>query len=234
MKRTDSQNSERIRETWLLRGRLTKGILVIAAVLIMLFLTWLVFIYTKSTTDQEIFNAIAPHITLGRTRFMLFITFLGNHQFLIPVNLILVAFFLYTGKNWMALRLAIISLGGLFLKLLFKGLFQRLRPLDPIIEGGVPGYSFPSGHALMGIVFYGFLVWWAAITIRSKLWQGLIIAALLLLILLISFSRIYLRVHFTTDILTGLCLGFVWLIFSFWWVDKIEIRFISRKKAKIP
>ena len=94
MKRVSSQTSEKIRETWLLRGRLTKGIFVFAAVLIILFMTWVVFIYTESTTDQQIFNAIAPHITVGRTQFMLFITFLGNHGFFVPTCIILVVYFL--------------------------------------------------------------------------------------------------------------------------------------------
>ena len=130
----------------------------------------------------------------------------------------------------MAIRLAIAMLGGLVIKLIFKAFFQRLRPLDPVIEGGVPGYSFPSGHALMAVVFYGFLIWWAAITIRNKWVQGVLVGLLLFLILLISFTRIYLRVHYMTDIMTGLCLGFTWLIFSFWRIEKLEMKYISGRK----
>jgi membrane-associated phospholipid phosphatase len=223
---------ERIRETWLLRGRLTKGILVLTASLIVLFMTWLVFVYSKSTADQQIFDAISPVITPTLTRFMRFITYLGNPQFLVPVNLLLVIFLLFRKKEWLALRLAVVSLGGLGVKLLLKNLFQRARPIDPVIEGGVSGYSFPSGHALLGVVFYGFLIWWAAISIRNKWLQGFIIGILLLIILSVSFSRIYLRVHYSTDIMAGLCLGFVWLIFAFWQIDRIEIRMLEKGKIK--
>lgn len=226
-KLTRSEKAERVRETWLFRGRLKKGVLFISAFLVILFMMWVVFIYTKSSADQRVFDAIAPHITSTRTRIMRLITYLGNPQFLVPANLLLMAFFIVNRKKWMAFRILVVSLGGLGIKLLMKHLFQRLRPLDPVIEGGVAGYSFPSGHALMSVVFYGFLVWWAAISISNKLYQGIVIGLLILLIILVSFSRIYLRVHYTTDILAGICFGFCWLLFSLWIVDKFEIKSLN-------
>ena len=184
---------------------------------------WVVFIYTRSSADARVFAAIEPHVTPFRTKVMRIITFLGNPEFLTPANLLLLGFLIIRKKKWLAIRLAVVALGGLGLKLLFKHLFQRLRPLDPVIEG-VGGYSFPSGHALMAVVCYGFLVWWAAISIHEKWKQGIVIGFLILLILLVSFSRIYLRVHYTTDILAGICFGFCWLLFSLWIVDRYEIR----------
>lgn len=221
-----------MRETWLFRGRLKKGILVITALLIVAFMMWVVFIYTRSPIDSYIFEAIRPHITPMRTRIMRIITYLGNPQFLVPFNLALLAFFLVEKRKWMALRIGVVALGGLGIKILVKHIFQRLRPLDPVIEGGVAGYSFPSGHALMAVVVYGFIIWWAAIGIRNKWWQGLVITIFLMLILLVSFSRVYLRVHYTTDILAGVCFGFTWLIFSLWMVDRLEIR--SLKEGHWP
>src|SRR4030095_12428650 len=105
-----SKTTEKVRETWLLRGRLTKGILVFTAVLIVLFMTWLVFVYTKSAADQRFFNLIKPHITPGLTRFMRMVTFLGNPQFLVPANILLVAFLLIMKRPWLAVRIAVISL----------------------------------------------------------------------------------------------------------------------------
>ncbi len=230
-KLTRSEKAERVRETWLFRGRLTKGVLFISAFLVILFMMWVVFIYSKSSADQRVFDAISPHITPIRTRIMRLITYMGNPQFLVPANLLLLAFFLVNRKKWMALRILVVSLGGLGIKLLIKHLFQRLRPLDPVIEGGVAGYSFPSGHALMSVVFYGFLVWWAATSIHNKLYQGIVIGLLILLIILVSFSRIYLRVHYTTDILAGICFGFCWLLFSLWIVDKFEIKSLNNNSG---
>lgn len=226
-KLTRNERAERVRETWLFRGRLKTGILFISALLVILFMMWVVFIYTKSSADQRVFDAIAPYITSTRTRIMRLITYLGHVQFLAPANLLLLAFFIVNRKKWMALRIVVVSLGGLGIKLLMKHLFQRLRPLDPVIEGGVAGYSFPSGHALMSVVFYGFLVWWAATSIPNKIYQGIVIGLLIILIILVSFSRIYLRVHYTTDILAGICFGFCWLLFSLWIVDKFEIKSLN-------
>jgi membrane-associated phospholipid phosphatase len=221
---TRKERAERVRETWLFRGRLKTGVLLIAALLVVLFMMWIVFIYTKSRADQRVFEAIGPHITPIRTRIMRIITYLGNPEFLVPFNLALLVLFAILKKKWMVIRIAVVALGGLGIKLLMKHLFQRLRPLDPVIEGGVAGYSFPSGHALMAVVVYGFLVWWAAISIHNKWKQGIAIALLILLIIGVSFSRIYLRVHYTTDILAGICIGFCWLMFSLWIVDKFEVR----------
>jgi undecaprenyl-diphosphatase len=188
---------------------------------------WVVFIYTKSPLDQIVFDFVRPHITPSRTVFMRIITYMGNPQFLVPANLALLAYFIVDRKKWMALRIGVVALGGLGIKLLVKNLFQRLRPFDPVIEGGVAGYSFPSGHALMSVVCYGFIIWWAAISIRRKWLQGLVIGFFLLIIFLVSFSRVYLRVHYVTDILAGICFGFAWLIFSLWIVDRLEIRSIG-------
>lgn len=233
MKGTPSTNGEKIRETWLLRGRLTRGVLIFAAILAVVFLMWVVFVYTKSSADQRVFEILAPHITETRTRIMLYITHLGNHQFLIPFNLALIGFFLLIRKNWLALRVAVIALGGLGIKLLMKNLLHRVRPLDPVIEGGVAGFSFPSGHALMSVACYGFLVWWAAISIRNKWSQGLVIALILILMLAISFTRIYLRVHYITDILAGICVGFTWLVFALWQIDRLEIRQMAYRKKEL-
>lgn len=228
---TRKERAQRVRETWLFRGRLKKGVLFITAALIIIFMMWVVFIYTKSSADQRVFEAIAPHITPLRTRIMRIITYMGNPEFLTPANLLLLFFFIFRKRKWMAIRIFVVALGGLGIKLLIKHLFQRLRPLDPVIEGGVAGYSFPSGHALMAVVFYGFLVWWAAISIHNKWKQGILIGILILVILLVSFSRIYLRVHYTTDILAGLCFGFCWLVFSLWVVDKFEVRSLQQGAA---
>jgi undecaprenyl-diphosphatase len=218
------------RETWLFKGRLRSGILFTTAMLVIIFMMWVVFIYTKSNADQLIFDAIAPYLTLERTGFVLFITFLGHLYFLVAVSLTLIILFTLFKKKWFALKLAVVSIGGLMIKLFMKILLHRNRPINPVIEGGAAGFSFPSGHALSAVIFYGFLIWWVAISVRNKLLQGTLILFLILLILAIGFSRIYLRVHYTTDVLTGFCVGYVWLISGLWMIDKVELRYLSRYK----
>jgi membrane-associated phospholipid phosphatase len=110
---------------------------------------------------------------------------------------------------------------------LLKQLFNRPRPLIPLLEP-VSGLSFPSGHALMSVSFYGLLIFlaWENVNKRSLKW--VIISLLLLLILLIGFSRIYFRVHYFSDVLAGFAAGIIWLTLSIWAVRRME-RFSRRK-----
>ena len=218
----ESYNQNKKRRLWLAHDRAITKVLLSIALLSTLFLVWVVVVYGSNSFDQKVFNLTAPHITEWRTRFMLFITFLGNHAFLIPANLLLLFFFVIKKNKLLAIRLFLISLGGLGIKLLLKNIFHRLRPDDSLIQGGVAGFSFPSGHALMSVGFYGFLIWLTAHSITNKWLHHGIIAFLALLILIISFSRIYLRVHYATDVVAGLCTGFLWLSFCLWVIDKKE------------
>lgn len=118
----------------------------------------------------------------------------------------------------MAIRTGTVLLSSLLVMSLLKSLIKRQRPPDPLVDG-ITNYSFPSGHAFMSVAFYGLLIWYATIYIRTKWLQRVVIFLLLLLIAAIGFSRIYLRVHYATDVIAGICLGFVWLDFCLWFID---------------
>jgi membrane-associated phospholipid phosphatase len=216
------------RNLWLSPEGLVTKVLFAIALLLVLLLIWVVFFFGHNSFDDAGFSFTAQFVTAARTKFMLFITFLGNHVFLIPANLLFLAYFLVRKDKWAAIGILMCSLGGLGIKLLLKQLFHRFRPIDPLIEGGVPGYSFPSGHALMSVVFYGFLIWLCAHKIRNGWLQFILISLLAILILLISLSRVYLRVHYPTDITAGLCIGFMWLSFCLWFINKKEVKHYVR------
>lgn len=74
----------------------------------------------------------------------------------------------------------------------------------------ISGYSFPSGHSMIGTAFYGYLAYLCAILMK-KPWKALLPSLLLLLVLLIGYSRIYLGVHFASDVAAGLSAGFCWV-----------------------
>jgi undecaprenyl-diphosphatase len=91
------------------------------------------------------------------------------------------------------------------------------------------GYSFPSGHALMSITFYGLMIFLVWQNIKN-IWVRWILTILLtMLIIFIGISRVYLRVHYFSDVLAGFCVGLMWLLLSLWILNKIEI--FSRKKV---
>ncbi len=164
--------------------------------------------------DRSGFSVTDKMISRAMTEFMLGITFFGNHKFLIPANLVLLAWLLFKKEKAWALLLLFCSLGGLLLKMATKGIMQRLRPPDPLIEGGVSGFSFPSGHALMSVVFYGWLMLYGQKRFNKQWQRAAWNAFMLMMIVLVSSSRIYLHVHYLSDVVAGLGLGLVWYVVS--------------------
>ncbi len=164
--------------------------------------------------DMMIFEKIKPRVNKINNKIMLFITFLGKHQFLIPANLILIFYFLIvTKQNWFSIRVITIAISSLVLMLLLKQLFQRKRPLSPLLKAA-KGLSFPSGHAIMAVTFYGLLIYIIGHTITPDELRWLLTFLVVLLIMLIGFSRIYLRVHYASDVLGGFIIGLLWLLIS--------------------
>ena len=206
-------------------------LLLLFALIIFIYAIRMVFIVEKSGFDQNVFNKIAPYTNPGLTSFMSFITFLGKHDLLIPLNFVLIAFFIYRKERWFATRIAALSLSSLLLMFTLKLFFQRARPDLPVI-GDVSGYSFPSGHALISVVFYGLFIHMAWHEVKIKWIRIALIVLLSMLILLIAFSRVYLRVHYASDVIAGIAVGFIWLVLSLRIIQGVEKRFIARRALK--
>jgi len=109
-----------------------------------------------------------------------------------------------------ATTIAIAGAGGIGLNILLKQLFARARPQLWERTVDVRFYSFPSGHAMMSMVIYGLLSYFLAS--RFPRWRVGIFSLTLVLIAAIGFSRLYLGVHWPTDIIAGYTAGLVWLI----------------------
>ena len=206
-------------------------ILLLFALIIFIYAIRMVFVVEKTDFDQNVFAAIAPYVNPGLTNFMLFITFLGKHDLLIPLNIILILFFIYRKEKWFATRIASLSLSSLALMITLKLFFQRARPDLPVI-GDVRGFSFPSGHALISVVFYGLFIHMIWHEVKIKWLRNLLIVILSILILLIAFSRIYLRVHYASDVIAGIAVGFIWLVLSLTIIHRIEKKYVARRQLK--
>jgi len=164
--------------------------------------------------DMLIFDKIKPRVNTINNKFMLFITFLGKHQFLIPANLILIFYFLLVKKQtWFSIRVITIAISSLVLMLLLKQLFQRKRPLSPLLKAA-KGLSFPSGHAIMAVTFYGLLIYILQHSITTDWLKWFVTILVIVLIVLIGFSRVYLRVHYASDVAAGFIIGLLWLLLS--------------------
>jgi membrane-associated phospholipid phosphatase len=160
---------------------------------------------------------------------MNFISFWGNTYFLVPANLLLLFWFIYKKNKWWAIRVAAISLTSLGLMSLIKNLIHRHRPVNPLVDG-ITNYSFPSGHSFMSVAFYGLLIMWGATCIKNNRLKLITVLFFMLLILSIGFSRIYLRVHYCTDVIAGLSMSTAWLILSLALIDKLQARNIAERK----
>lgn len=188
----------------------------------------LVFIQKNTSFDNAAFKAISPYESPLLTKIVVSISFLGKHSFLIPANLLLAFYLLYKKKKKLAFGILAIAISSYFLKLLLKAMFNRPRPVNPLIEP-VQGLSFPSGHALLGVTFYGFIALLLWYEIKNRNLRSIVTVFLILLMLTIAFSRVYMRVHYVSDVIAGLAIGFIWLITSLWVIEKIETRYSNPK-----
>jgi membrane-associated phospholipid phosphatase len=182
--------------------------------------------------DFFVFERVSTIVTPSLTRFIRFITFFGNHKFLIPANVVLVVYFLFIKKHrWYSIKVPVIAIGGVLIMFILKQFFNRPRPLIPLLEP-VKGLSFPSGHALMSMSFYGLLIFLVWENVSNRFWKWLLSSLLLIFILLIGFTRIYLRLHYFSDVIAGFAAGIIWLSLSIWFVRRME-RFSRREIAPV-
>lgn len=197
-------------------NRATKSI-VIAGVLLFIGMALIAF-GEGNRFDEKVFAAI-PHSSEPLTNFMRAITVLGNTEVMVVANCLLVVFLLINKEKLTAIEVAIVASSSVILMSILKRLFHRVRPPGPLIEG-ITNYSFPSGHAFMSLAFYGLMMWWATIHIKEKWQQRLAIVIFAAIILLIGLSRIYLRVHYTTDVLAGFGMSAAWFVISLSLTDR--------------
>jgi len=174
--------------------------------------------------DHFIFDHVHPFISGMNTNIMVFISFFASHTFLLPANILLAVYFLFIKKNnWIAIKVILVSLGSVLLLYLLKFYFRRIRPAHPVHEAA-SGYSFPSGHSMSAVTFYGLIICLFVSQIKDKRIKWLCTIFLSMLILAIGFSRIYLRVHYASDVLGGFAIGYIWLTVSLRIINWFEKR----------
>lgn len=116
-------------------------------------------------------------------------------------------------RQWQQLRwLVAVVPGGMLANLALKASIQRARPgLDAMIHAH--GYSFPSGHAIAAALMAAWLAYAVFQMTRSTAWRSAGVVAGLAMVCGIGFSRVYLGVHYPTDVLAGVLAGAAWFFF---------------------
>jgi len=151
------------------------------------------------------------------------ITFLASRNFITVIGCLLIDWFLLVRRHrWHSLLVPVVSLGSITLNLALKQFYHRPRPLLPLVSAS--GLSFPSGHAMISTSFYGLLIYLCYTYVRRPVWRWLFVSGLAVLIVLIGFTRVYLRVHYATDVLAGFTAGLVWLLVAIPILKQVEKR----------
>ncbi|MCA3748306.1 MAG: phosphatase PAP2 family protein [Rubrobacter sp.] len=160
---------------------------------------------------------------------MVAVTALGYYRVVLPLLAIFVVVFYLKGWRLSAVLLTVSTAGGMFLTTVLKAVFQRSRPelFQTGYEAGF--YSFPSGHATVAVGFYGMLALILAYQARGAL-RWIIGAAGVVLVILIGFSRLYLGVHYPTDVLAGYLSAPLWVVcVGLLYVAWLSVRGLRRK-----
>jgi undecaprenyl-diphosphatase len=171
--------------------------------------------------DLEVQARVHGWATPGLTGVMKALTFLGSIRIFIPTLVVSLVVFLVTGPKVAGRRVvrkrqvtAIFGLavgGALVLNEFLKNYFHRARPVVPWSIGDEKTFSFPSGHSLFSMVLYG-LIAYMVLERKSPAWHKVVVtAAAGAMTAGIGVSRIYLGMHWPTDVLAGWTTGFVWL-----------------------
>ena len=166
--------------------------------------------------DRFIYNIITFNKNDILTGFYKFIT--GFASEIIVAFVSLVFFLVFKNKKY-AFFVFLNAVNIVILNMLLKLTFMRDRPYELMIITE-DGYSFPSGHAMAALGFYGFiiyLIWHFNLTKKVKIIFTIFIS---ILIILIGFSRIYLGVHYASDVLAGFMISSAYLIIYISFVKK--------------
>jgi undecaprenyl-diphosphatase len=150
------------------------------------------------------------------TAFMKFVTMLGSTLFLSVTLICILIIFIRINWKHAAVLLTVNMVGAVILNFVLKVSFARARPI-PFFDTPLPdSYSFPSGHALYAACFYGVLAWLIAARIRDRPLKILIWVFAVMSALLIGLSRIYLGVHYPSDVIAGYSAAIVWVLTVIW------------------
>ncbi|WP_228055957.1 phosphatase PAP2 family protein [Lusitaniella coriacea] len=185
-----------------------------------------VFSQETQTLDTAVSQAVYAIHTPWLTQIAIAATTLGEPVLLFALSIMMSVALLFR-RQWIdAIAWAVNAIGATGLNFWLKHLFARDRPAlwERIVE--VDFYSFPSGHAMISLAIYGFLGYWLAKRFPAR-WK-LIASLTTILIFAIGFSRLYLGVHWLTDIAAGYAAGLVWLMACLLGMEMAHSRYLKR------
>ena len=184
-------------------------LIIFVTIIIFLMFLWNVVSIEIMEEDTIIYNFISKHFMNDiSTSIFKVITNLSGELFLIVLTIILIIFI---KDKKIKLTVPINLIIVVILNLILKNIVQRPRPTEfRLIEE--KGYSFPSGHSMISMAFYGLLIYLIYRYVKNKKLKYTLITLLSILIFLIGVSRIYLGVHYASDVIAGFCISLSYLM----------------------
>ena len=185
-----------------------KWIICFISLIIFIFLGILVLTKNDIYIDSIVYNFISKYISQNLTNNLKILTHLSSTIIVVLITLLVLLF--YKNKKYgifMAIDLILITI----FQYILKFSFLRVRPSSiNLIEE--TGYSFPSGHSLTAFVFYGFIIYLIYKSNINKKSKKIYIVLCSIIIFVVGISRIYLGVHFFTDVVGAFCFALSFLI----------------------
>lgn len=174
--------------------------------------------------DVQLSQWMHAHTRPGLTRFMMALTDLHSTAGIALLGLLL-ALYWWRIKAWdWLLTLLLVLPVGMLLNMLLKQIFHRARPSFEVPLLTLSSYSFPSGHTAGATLFYGVLAAWLMAGTTSWRWRLLIASLAFVLVGLVGLSRIYLGVHYLSDVLAAMAASSGWLAICLTAVDTVRRR----------
>ncbi|MBT2736304.1 phosphatase PAP2 family protein [Bacillus sp. ISL-7] len=182
--------------------------------------------------DRTVIDMVQGSETLVLTNVMKFFTFIGSAPFVIVLSLFLLLFLYKVLHHRLELILFASAItGSAILNGILKQFFQRVRPdFHRLID--IEGYSFPSGHAMNAFTVYGILSFLLWRHIPSRFGRGVLISVSIIMILAIGISRIYLGVHYPSDIIGGYFASGFWITTAILFFQYYQEKRYNKKKQR--
>lgn len=169
--------------------------------------------------DRFILDAIHKDSNPVLLSLMKFISFIGSSSFLIPLMLVAIIYTLYKKEHQTLKLLMTSTLGSYALNFILKIIFSRTRPLDYfLVDQG--GLSYPSGHSMVNMTFYMTLAYIANKNLKDQNKKKWIYGFAFIAVLLMGISRLYLGVHWPTDVIGGYLIGYVFFYMTIKLLEK--------------
>lgn len=197
-----------------------KDIILSISIILFTILTFLIFTNKIESLDSYIESFVLNIRNDSLTETMIIITNICSSYSLIVIS-ILLFFFIKNKKYPTLIFLNLIS--ALLVSQFFKLLIKRPRP-DTLSLVDAAGYSYPSGHSMIGFAYFSFIIYLIYKLVKNKFLKTILIILFSITIILVGLSRVYLGVHYLSDIIGGFLLALAYLI--------IFIKIVKLKKQE--